>query len=164
MTLIDELHEPPLRQLIGQLLATSTSADIAITHLRLVGLDLGGGELGSLEKCRVMIGRLNASHLVEAEQSRLLAAFAKSGRLEMRTAPHHVWTPDFSVFRGRDRDTVLLGAHYFGKPYPLFGLALTAVLTEPAHVGLCARRFEELWSAGYDVLPVVIETLDRVSG
>lgn len=168
--LFDEHSSPPLRHTLGNLMASAATADFAIAHLRLAGLDLQPFEVDGLERCRVMIGHLDAAALLAgdaADPARIgtLAAFAASGRLEMRTAPHHAWNPDFSVFRGLPAGAaaVLLGAHYFGRPYPRFGLAFTCVLTQPAAIRACGRRFEELWDAGYDVLPAVIDTLGRLS-
>jgi hypothetical protein len=166
--LFDEHHDPPLRQTLGRLLATARSADFAINHMRLAGLDLTEPEASGLEHCRVMVGHLDAAALDSAVAApariRFLRAFAQSGRLEIRTAPHHVWNPDFSVFRGLPDggSAVLLGAHYFGRPYPVFGLAFTCLMTRPSAVRSCARRFENLWNAGYDVLPVVIDTLNTL--
>lgn len=170
--LLDEYHDPPLRQTLGRLLACARTADIALTHLRLAGLDLTPSEAGGLERCRVMLGQLDAAVLFDAgasadvarERLQLLTAFAQSGRLQMRTAPHHVWNPDFSVFDGlpADRAAALVGAHYFGRPYPRFGIAFTCVLTGESAVRACRDRFEQLWADGYDVLPVVIETLQRL--
>jgi hypothetical protein len=163
--LFDEHYDPPLRQTIGRLLATARTADFAIGHVRLATLDLTESEASGMEHCRVMVGHLDAAALVSAGATpahfRFLLAFAQSGRLEIRTAPHHVWNPDFSVFRGLPDggSAVLLGAHYFGRPYPMFGLAFTCFMTQPSAVRSCVRRFEGLWNAGYDVLPVVIETL-----
>lgn len=166
---VDEYHDPPLRETIGALLTSAVTADFAIAHLRLAGLDLSTSEAGGLKRCRVMLGHLDAAVLfgnADSGQQRLqlLSAFAASGRLEMRTAPHHVWNPDFSIFSGLPgREAVaLLGAHYFGRPYPRFGLAFTCVMAQQAAVRACQTRFEELWNAGYDVLPVVTETLSRL--
>ena len=172
--LLDEFHDPPLRHTIGRLLACARTADIALTHLRLAGLDLSPSEAGGLERCRVMLGQLDAAVLLDAgasadvarERLQLLTAFAQSGRLQMRTAPHHVWNPDFSVFDGlpADRAAALVGAHYFGRPYARFGIAFTCVLTAESAVRACRDRFERLWSDGYDVLPVVVDTLQRLGG
>jgi hypothetical protein len=92
------------------------------------------------------------------EQLRRLRAFAGSGLLEVRTVPRFNWRPDFSVFD----HAALVGAHYTELPYPVAGIALTCVLADPAAVRRCARRFEQMWEAGYDVLPVVIDTLDEL--
>ncbi|HUP89244.1 MAG TPA: hypothetical protein VM100_07840 [Longimicrobiales bacterium] len=164
MTLIDERSTPSLREIIGELLRKSKSADIAVSHFRLVGLDLMREELERVESCRVILRQLNAANLQEVEQAKVLAGFARSGRLAVRAAPHHVWTPDLSVFQTHaGRSVALVGAHYFGQPYPLFGLALTCVTDDPVQVRMCATRFEDLWAAGYDVLPVICEALDRVA-
>lgn len=167
---LDERQDPPLRQTIGSLLAGAKAADFALAHLRLAGLDLDAREAGGLERCRVMVGHFDAAALLDAaatrERMQVLQAFAASGRLEMRTAPHHGWNPDFSVFHGlpRAESVALIGAHYFGRPYPRFGTAFTCVTTQPAAVRGCTRRFAELWDAGYDVLPVVRDTLERLAG
>jgi hypothetical protein len=166
--LFDEYGDPPLRQTLGSLMATARTADFAIAHFRLAGLDLTPSEAGGLERCRVMIGHLDAASLLDSQDAdsariQMLIAFARSGRLEMRTAPHHAWNPDFSVFRGLPDggSAVLLGAHYFGKPYPRFGLAFTCVMTQLAPVLACSRRFNDLWDAGYDVLPTIVDALER---
>jgi len=169
--LIDERHQPPLRETCGLLLASARTADIAITHLRLAGLDLRASEAGGLERCRLMVGRFDAAMLHDTatataarEQLQLLIAFGESGRLEVRTAPHHVWNPDFSIFRGlpRNGSVSLLGAHYFGRPYPMYGLAFTCVIARPRAVQACAARFDELWAAGYDILPVILDSLHEL--
>jgi hypothetical protein len=165
--LIDEHHSPPLRYTLGRLLACAATADIAIAHLRLAGLDLTASETGYLRRCRVMVGHFDASALLDAggpaagQVLPRLAAFAESGRLELRTAPHHSWNPDFSIFSGLPADgaVALVGAHYFGRPYPRFGTAFTGVFTGVQAVQLCRVRFENLWDAGYDILPVVADTI-----
>lgn len=167
--LFDEHDEPPLRQTLGRLIAAARTADFAIAHVRLAGLDLAESEAAGLQHCRLMLGQLDAATLLDSGTAppshiAFLKAFARSGRLEVRTAPHHVWNPDFSIFRGLPAggSAVLLGAHYFGRPYPMFGLAFTCLMTQEAAVRACSRRFERLWNAGYDVLPVVLETLDAL--
>ena len=165
--LIDEHHAPPLRYTLGRLLACAQTADIAINHVRLAGLDLTASETGHLQRCRVMLGRLDAGALLDsraqspAEGILRIAEFAESGRLEIRTAPHHSWNPDFSLFTGLPGNgaVALVGAHYFGRPYPRFGTAFTCVLTGAATIRLCRSRFAQLWQAGYDVLPVIADTL-----
>lgn len=161
-TVLDERQSPSMREVLGYLLAHARCADVAIRQLRLAGLNLAGTELGSLERCRIMIGELDAGVLFDDSfDPEPLVQFAGSGRLEIRKAPYHVWNPDFSVFTGlpRDRAVLLLGAHYFGRPYPCSGLAFTCVLTRRGAIDAARRRFEELWDAGYDVLSVVTEAL-----
>lgn len=171
-TLLDEQSDPPLRAVLGQLLTNARTTDIAITHLRFAGVDFTASEAAGIQRLRVLLGHVDAASLLDSwsdvsaghARATLLAAFARSGRLEIRTAPHHNWMPDFSVFHGLpgDRTAALVGAHYFGLPYPRFGLALTCVTTEPRAIRMCRDRFQELWDAGYDVLPVVLDTLDRL--
>ena len=168
--LIDEFAARPLRERLGRLMATSQSACIAVAQLRIAGLDLRQSELGSLQHCRIMLGRVDAPALLDSSygldrpgQAALLHAFAASGRLEIRTAPHHIRNPDFSVLRASDGSpTTILGAHYFERPYPMFGLALTCFSTEQECARFCEERFEKLWQAGYDVLPVVVDALRTI--
>jgi len=167
MAVVDERDRPTMRETLGVLLTRARTADIAISHMRLAGLDLGTAEVGSITRCRVMLGHFDAAVLLddwEPGQVNVLAAFARSGRLEMRTARHHIWNPGFSIFGGLpgESSTALLGAHYFGRPYPRFGIAFTCVTTQPETVQACCTRFEELWQAGYDVLPVITDTLNRL--
>ena len=58
----------------------------------------------------------------------------------------------------------MIGAHYTELPYPADGIALTCVVREEAAVRRCARRFEEMWDLGYDVLPVVSQTIQALLG
>ena len=71
------------------------------------------------------------------------------------------WTPDFSVYRGSRGGAALFGAHYFGAPYGHVGPSFTAELEDPGSVRLLARRFEELWVNGHDVLPAIRHTVER---
>ena len=172
MKLIDEHSNPPLRTILGGCLRTATTADIAIRKLRLAGLDLSASETGRLRLCRILVGEFDAAMLGDVAagsasvsgQLALLAGFARSGRLQMRTAPHHIWNPDFSIFSdlAGAEGLALLGAHYFGRPYPLFGLVFTLATRDADHIALCRQRFEEIWQAGYDVLPAVVDTLEHL--
>jgi hypothetical protein len=51
--------------------------------------------------------------------------------------------------------TVLLGAHYFGRPEPAGGAVFTCALSDAQAESALSRRFDELWDRGYDVLEVV---------
>lgn len=173
--LLDDRSTPPLRTLIGALLARAQTADFAISRMRLDGLDLGGGELARLERCRVLLGRLDARTLEEMmgggdqgaarrHHLRALREFLASGRVEVRSAGVVAWNPDFSVLDGlHDAPAprvALVGAHYFLRPFPIDGVAQTMMLTSPTQIGRVSERFEELWDQGYDVGEVVRAALD----
>lgn len=176
--LIDESSDPPLRTVLGTLLARSRHADFAIRRIRLAGIDLSPAELGPLQTCRVLVGRLDAGALHDlpgntaaprrAALDRLLR-FARSNRLAVRAAPTAGWNPDFSVLHGLQAAGTspitaccLVGSHYFHEPDPPDGPAFTTLLTAPAAVAAVLRRFETLWTSGYDVLPAVTTALETL--
>jgi hypothetical protein len=163
MTVIDEFTQPSMRETFSQLMSSSEYVDMAVFNMRIAGLDLHAGEAGKLKRLRLVMNKLDADALLQTqsrpvEQLRRLRAFAGSGLLEVRTVPRFSWRPDFSVFD----QAALVGAHYSELPYPVAGIALTCVLADPAAVRRCARRFDQMWEAGYDVLPVVIDMLDEL--
>lgn len=172
--LLDETSEPSLRSTLGALLARASAADFAIRRIRLARIDLSAAELGPLQACRVLVGRLDAGslHDLPAHNPQLLLAlhrllrFATSGRLAVRVAPTSGWNPDFSIFRqplatepASTAATCLVGSHYFHEPDPPEGPAFTGVFDEPAAVRLTQQRFDRLWDAGYDVLPAVCDAI-----
>lgn len=170
-TLLDESSEPSLRSTLGALLANATAADLAIRRIRLARIDLSAAELGPLQACRVLVGRLDAGslHDLPPDNQHLLLAlhrllrFATSGRLAVRVAPTSGWNPDFSIFHhtrpAPHAATCLVGSHYFHEPDPPDGPAFTGVFDEPAAVRLTQLRFDRLWDAGYDVLPAVCDAI-----
>lgn len=175
--LLDDHSDPPLRRWIGALLARTTEADFAISRIRLDGLDLSPGELGRVRRCRVLLGRLDARTLEEVMGSghggparrhhlQALRAFLASGKVEVRSAGLVVWSPDFSVLGGLEgaptESAAFVGAHYFARPYPIDGLALTCLITAPDQVMRLRERFEEIWEQGYDVADVVRASLEHM--
>lgn len=175
--LIDEGSDPPLRHVLGSFMARARDAAFAIRRVRLAGIDLSAAELGPLESCRVLLGRLDAGALHEvpldaaARRGALqrLLRFARSGRLHVRTAPAVGWSPDFSILQRmneaadhRDAACCIIGCHYFYEPDPPDGPAFTTVLTSPRAVQRASDRFDHLWDQGYDVLPAVCESLERM--
>lgn len=169
--LIDELDTGSLRRRIGGLLRVSKTADFAVTRIRIAGLDLTPGEIAGVEQCRVLVRQVDADMLMEAadhagDAARLrdlavLGAFLASGRVEVRASGVEGWIPDFSVFRGAEA-VVLLGAHYFGRPYPTLGPSFTAAIADPAAVELAATRFDLLWDDARDVLPTIRDAVEAV--
>jgi hypothetical protein len=79
----------------------------------------------------------------------------QESKLELRAAPLAGWSPDFSVFRGpQGPQALLLGTHWFQRPYPHPGPALASLHRgDEAFHG--ARRFEELWTSAYDIGPAI---------
>lgn len=161
-----------LRQRIGALLAGARSADFAVARIRLAGIDLSAAELAGVERCRVLLGELDASTLADAAESGVvparraalgrLLAFARSGRLQVRSAGLGAWMPDFAIIGApTGPPTTLLGAIYLGPPYLTVGPSLTCVTHSPMAAALAAPRFDELWERGHDVLPAIIEVLER---
>lgn len=169
--LVDERAPVPVRERIGALLSRSIRADVAVARIRLVALDLTEGEVGGVERCRVLLGRLDAGMLLEAAEAgppdaadrlHVLLTFAGSGRLEVRAAGMASWVPDFSIYRlRRETPIALLGAHFFGAPYPLVGPSFTAIVEDPSMVASMRERFDELWDFGHDVLPAITGVLER---
>ena len=167
-----------MRSLIGDLLQRSRTADLALARVRLAALDLTEAEVRGPARCRVLLGQLDASMLVDAtaahdtaadysrrrEALLRLADWLASDRLEVRSAGIGLWTPDFSIFRDpADATTCLLGAHYFGSPQLTMGPSFTAVFHGADDAALLQLRFEEVWDRGHDVSPAILEVLERTA-
>jgi hypothetical protein len=175
--LLDDHTDPPLRLWIGSLLARAEEADFAISRIRLHVLDLSARELGRVRRCRVLLGRLDARTLEEVMESgrdgsarrqhlRALRSFLSSGKVEVRSAGLAAWSPDFSILRGLEgapaEAAAFVGAHYFARPYPIDGLALTCLITAPGQVARLRERFEDVWEQGYDVADIVRDSLEQL--
>src|SRR5690606_24282735 len=116
--------------------------------------------------CRILIGRLDASALVDlgrdsrAPNARMetLLDFLKSGRVQVRSAGIGAWSPDFSLYHraAPGESACLVGAHYFHEPLSSHGPSFTVLLTDPAAVTTAAARFERLWRRSHDVIEPVI--------
>ena len=166
LRLLDETSRPPLRTVIGELMEQADAVDFAVARIRLANLDLASEEIDGLQ-CRVLLGRLDASTLLDTDSARLAAVegligWARSGRLAVRSAGIGAWTPDFSVYHGVSGSRCLLGAHYFGPPQLTVGPSFTAVTADPDGVAVLQRRFNRLWERSHDVLPAIVAVLERV--
>lgn len=167
--LIDEAASPPLRQVIGELMAGADHVDFAIARIRLANLDLAEEEVAGPERCRVLLGHLDASTLLDTDAAdrravARLIRWARSGRLQVRSAGIGAWTPDFSVYHGPDGGSCLVGAHYFGSPHLTVGPSFTVISADAGTRALLSRRFDELWARSHDVLPAILAVLERVGG
>lgn len=167
---VDERARRSLRVVIGELLETSTHADLALRRVRLGALDLSDREIHGPELCRVLLGQLDASTLLDAAADRTrsreglhrLAQWLTSDRLHVRSAGLGAWTPDFSVYENGARNhTSLIGAHYFGSPQLTVGPSVTVIDPSPETGRLLKGRFHELWERAHDVRPAILRVLDR---
>ena len=171
MTLLDETARPPLRERIGRLLSECSRAEIAVGSIRLAVLDLTEQETRGVERCRILLGRLEARALSDLalsdarveDQLHALLAFLESGRVEIRSAGLGAWSPDFSIYRARAAasGTCLVGAHYFREPPAPGGPAFTALLTDAHSIATALARFEALWERSHDVLEPVVSAVHR---
>jgi hypothetical protein len=169
--LLDERSGTTVRHVIGLLLTRAREADFAVARIRLGAIDLTAAELARVRRCRVLLGRLDVQSLAAAPDGHAaslagLLGFLRSGRIEVRSAGGSGWTADFSVFRGLPPDPVLplghaclVGAHSFWNVDAAAGPSFTCMLGSPGATVRATRRFEELWCAAYDVLPVLIQTI-----
>ncbi len=139
-----------------------------VGHLR--GLRLLVGEVNALE-LSTEADTLAADPERRARLS-VLAALLRDGRLEVRVAPLAGWIPDFSVFLPPDSShtaevpgsggsstpsphrlkvpTLMVGTHWFERPFPHPGPALGVVLHGDAALR-AFRRFDETWRGGHDL-------------
>lgn len=170
--LIDERGRPDFRDLFVTLVRRSVDVSVAVTRVRLSTLDLERDDLVRVESLRVLVVELNAltldaeARLIQADARRsarvaLYRRLLESGRLEVRSAPLGGWSPDFTVFSDTDGPSaVLAGRHWFERPYPHRGPALSTV-----HLGdaarLAARRHQALWDSAHDVGPAVWSILSK---
>jgi hypothetical protein len=145
--------------------------------VRLSGISLARRELEGPVRIRLLLAEINVLTLsAEAESMattgdgrqrlRLICRLLAEGVLQLRSAPLGGWDPDFSVFwREAEGPVVVIGPHWFARPYPHRGPALASL-----HHGRAAarvgRRFEGLWTDAHPVeLPVrrvMEEALARV--
>lgn len=171
--LLDERHRPDFRDVFGRLASASSRIDVAVTRIRLTTLDLGVSELAGLEGIRLLLAEVRADVLdAEARTAlndpgratvlRHLIGRLRAGDVEVRAAPLGGWSPDFTVFHGRDEGPghALVGPHWLERPYPLRGPAWAA-LHGPDGARLAARRFEQLWAGAHDVSPALGRLLGR---
>lgn len=168
--ILDERCDPDFRTVFGRFVKRSTALDSAVARIRLAGFDLEPQELRNVERMRVLVGRINALTLRSEAEAMLvdpgktenvqnLVKMMETQRVEVRAAPLAGWAPDFTVFRRREAPWALLvGLHWFVRPYPHRGPVLASVhgSTEAAAV---AARFTALWNDGHDISPAVLQLL-----
>ena len=170
--LFDEHGRPDFREVYGGLLRSAAHLDVALTRIRLSTLHLAREDLARLRSIRLLLAEVSAMSLeVEAhavmlradkrETLGVLARLLAEGVIEVRSAPLGGWAPDFSVFRSAEGAfAVLLGFHWFERPFPHRGPAL-ASLHGPEGARLARVRFEDLWRRAHDISPAVLGILAR---
>lgn len=170
--LFDEHTRPDFRDVYGRLLRSSDRLDVALTHIRLSTLDLGAAELEHVRSIRLLLAQVSASHLdAEAHAVALrsdkrailgtLAAGLARGVIQVRSAPLGGWSPDFSLFRGPGGPiAVLLGFHWFERPFPYRGPAFGSV-HGPDAARRALPRFEESWARAHDIGAAVLGIIGR---
>ena len=137
--LLDERTRPDFRDAFGALASQSTGIATAVTRVRLSSMDLTESELEGVERFRVLVAEMNAIQLTaeargltndpaRAPRLAFLQRMLESGRLEVRAAPLAGWSPDFTVFsNAAGPSAVLTGFHWFERPYPHPGPALSSL-------------------------------------
>ena len=172
MILFDGRGAQTLRGVLGNALAGSREASFAIRRIRLARVDLLPDELRGVERCRVLLGRLDADTLADAgggsptsARTAALLDMASSGRLEVRSASLLTWDPDFALIGNRSEDDLLLfGSIQFSPPLPqrpVEELSMSCAVRDAAAVRAAAARFEELWERAHDALEPVLDALCR---
>lgn len=170
--LLDERSDPDFRTTFGRLARRATEIDVAVGRVRLSGVDLRPGEVGTVRSLRILVGELSALTLGaeadavlsdpdRARNVKLLVHLFREERIRVRSAPLGGWSPDFTVF---SRDTgpgfVLVGPHWFQRPYPHRGPAW-ASLHGPREARRAAARFARLWSAAHEIGTAVRSILEK---
>jgi hypothetical protein len=170
--LIDERSQPDFRGIFGFLCSRSVEVDVALTRIRLSTLDLDAAEVARLRRLRLLLAEVNAVTLdVEAHALlcderrgrtlRHLGTLLAGKRIEIRAAPLAGWSPDFTVFCSESGpEAVLLGYHWFQRPFPHRGPAL-AGLHGPGDARRVRIRFEEAWGRAHDISPAILGILER---
>lgn len=170
--LLDERSRPDFRDVFGALIGRSSTVDSAVARIRISGLDLRADEMRSVVRIRLVLAEVNGIALRNEAESVLsrperaadlvhLVRLLEAGRVEVRSAPLAGWAPDFSVFHRKGVPwRCVVGPHWFARPYPHRGPALTSVHGGEA-AGRLARRFDELWRQAHDIGPALVGLLGR---
>ena len=161
--LLDERSHPDFRKAFGILSREATELQVAVTRVRLSGVDLREDELDGIRLLRILVGEVNAVVLGSeadaiqadprrAENLHTLLRLFRDGRLRVRSAPLAGWSPDFTVFHMHPRGPtgVLMGCHWFQRPYPHRGPAF-ASFHGPREARRAAGRFDELWAGAHEI-------------
>ena len=170
--LLDERSSPDFRRVFGSLLSGSQSADTAILRIRLGAVDLTDEELSRLKRYRILVAEVNArtveqeTYALSADPARRENLFRvldllREQRMEIRSAPLGGWSPDFTVFFGnRGPRALLLGLHWFRRPFPHRGPAW-AIQLGKEDARRAQVRFHDLWKRSHDIGPAIRRLMER---
>ncbi len=170
--LLDEQSSPAFPEVFRALTRDSWSLRTAVTRVRLSTLGLGPEDLRSVGSFRVLLAE--ASALTLGAEARGLAhdhrraatldhllEMMEAGTLQVRAAPLAGWSPDFTVFESEQGPrAVLVGAHWFERPFAARGPALATLLGADA-ARRAAARHEETWQRAHDIGPALWSVLAR---
>lgn len=168
--LLDERSNPDFREVFGMFAARSAGLDAAVARIRLTGLDLRSDELQGLNRIRVLLANVSAlsfraeADAIMSDPSKAtnlgnIVALMEEGRIEVRSSPLGGWAPDFSIFHRYGKPwTLMVGLHWFARPYPHRGPALASLHGSSA-AGKAEVRFSELWRGGHDIGAPILELL-----
>jgi hypothetical protein len=144
----------------------------AVLRIRLGSVDLTAQEVEGIRRLRILVAEVNA-RTVEEEAYALLMdpskrqnlvtvlGLLRERRMEIRSAPLGGWSPDYSVFSGdQGPHTLLLGLHWFRRPFPHRGPAWAARFG-PKEAQQAHHRFLELWEGAHDISPAVYRLIGR---
>jgi hypothetical protein len=170
--LMDERGTIAFRAAFGSALRGSRTVEAAVLRIRLGAVDLTAEEVKGLGNLRILVAEVNARTVEEeaygllmdpAKQHNLMTVLGllEEGRMEIRSAPLGGWSPDFSVFSGdQGPHTLLLGLHWFRRPFPHRGPAWAARFG-PEGARRAHLRFLELWEGAHDISPAVHRLIKR---
>ncbi len=170
--LLDDRSAPSFRRVFGRLLLRADTVQVAVSRIRLSGIDLSAEEVERLRLVQLVTSEVNLHRLgLEAEslahdpERRLdlevMKRLIRTGRLRARSAPLGGWAPDFSVFSSDgDAFALLVGPHWFERPFLYRG---------PSFGSLHGRRgaeravawFGELWREAHDLEGPVRQVIRR---
>ncbi len=174
-SLLHDRARPDFRDRYGELAQSAVTIEAAVGRVRLLGVTLRPTELERVERIRVVLQEV--SPLAAATEAEQLAAdprrrprleqwarLIREGRLELRLAPLAGWSPDFSVFHGPPPSPpiVLIGPHWFLRPYPHPGPAFNALLRGEA-ARIASVRFNEIWRGAHDLRGPMLRILESAS-
>lgn len=173
LRLFDEHDAVPFPGRFAKRLAAADELDVALTRLRVLALVMRSRDIRRLARIRLCVARAVVGDWevevrrallddVHRDRTRALVEALKQRRIEVRSAPLHGWSPDFSVFsEAGSVQAALLGSHWLDETPPDPG-PLWAVEAVGGHAAPMAVRFDELWDRAHDVSAALCDRFEWV--